>query len=124
MLASIEYKRARGVPLSGTEQRLLDCAAIELEERRNTKFDYSDPNKIHVQRSINVEPIFETLKKFRHILKKDGMQSGRYLGSVDRYTAQNWANECGAAIGTQEYIEYAKKKLMSGEFSKFRMDWS
>jgi len=43
-----------------------------------------------------------------------------YLGSIDTITAAIWVKECGAALGTKEFAKYAKKKLMSGDYSKFR----
>ena len=50
-------------------------------------------------------------------------KSGKlYLGSIDMVTATNWAKECGCGIGTKEYNIYAKKKLMSGDFNKFKAD--
>jgi len=46
----------------------------------------------------------------------------RYLGSVDPITAVNWSKECGHPLFSKEWREYAKQKLMSREFAKFRAD--
>ena len=42
----------------------------------------------------------------------------RLAGSIPFVVAEMWSRECGAKIGSQEFAEYVKKKLMSGEFSK------
>jgi len=44
----------------------------------------------------------------------------RYLGSVPLVVAQQWAKECGCAIGTKEYLVYAQRQIMDGAFAKFR----
>ena len=43
----------------------------------------------------------------------------RLAGTIPGVIAEQWAIECGAAIGTQEFAEYVRGKLLSGEFSKF-----
>ena len=43
----------------------------------------------------------------------------RHVGSIPQVVADQWARECGAGPGTQEFMAYAKKKLQSGEYSKF-----
>ena len=42
----------------------------------------------------------------------------RLAGSIPFVVAEMWAKECGAQIGSQEFLEYVKKKLLSGDFSK------
>ena len=47
----------------------------------------------------------------------------RYRGSIPMLTAQAWAKECGAAIGTRAFNEYAHAKLLTGgEYAKLRGD--
>lgn len=45
-------------------------------------------------------------------------KTSHYLGSIPMVIASQWAKECGSGIGTKEFGEYAKKKLMSGDYSK------
>ena len=42
-----------------------------------------------------------------------------HVASVPITVAAAWAKECGAGIGTQEFVEYLKKKMKNGEFSPF-----
>jgi hypothetical protein len=50
--------------------------------------------------------------------KADG---ARYLGSAPIIVAQIWAKLCGAAPGTREFAEYARKQLSSGEYAKLKV---
>lgn len=57
----------------------------------------------------------------RIAMLRDNIRPGaelRHVGSVPMVIAETWARECGAAIGTAEFAEHVKGKLMSGEFSK------
>lgn len=72
-------------------------------------------------RSQEVDSVFDGVKMVGEVENATRDTNGRlYLGSIDPITAANWARECGAAIGTKEFAQFAKKKLMSNEFSKFR----
>lgn len=42
-----------------------------------------------------------------------------HLGSVPITIANKWSKECGAGIGTREFAEYAKKKLMDPDWKAF-----
>ncbi len=72
-------------------------------------------------RSVEADTIFDGVKMVGEVENATRDRHGRlYLGSIDPITAANWAKECGHAIGTRGFADFAKKKLMSGEFSKFR----
>jgi hypothetical protein len=45
----------------------------------------------------------------------------KYLGSVPKIVCEIWAKNCGAPVGTREWIEYAAKQLKSGDYSKFNV---
>lgn len=52
---------------------------------------------------------------------KYGKAAWRKIGSIPLVVAEKWAAECGALPGTPEFLEYAKKKLMDGEFAALRV---
>lgn len=52
---------------------------------------------------------------------KHGQAAWRFAGSIPLVIAEKWAQECGAQIGSPEFSAYAKRKLMDGEFAKFRV---
>lgn len=43
-------------------------------------------------------------------------KSQYYLGSIPVVIANQWSKECGAAIGTREFAEFAKRKLMDSDW--------
>ena len=70
----------------------------------------------------NVDHVLAAAKDAREQLRKDtGPIQGRYLGTVPVLVAQQWAKECGAAVGTKEWSVYAKKKLADGTWAKLRV---
>ena len=76
---------------------------------------------------MDVEPLMDAVKVMQDIADTGGFNGklvgSRYIGSVDPITASNWAKECGYAIGTKGFAAYAKKKLLSGEFSKYAVNY-
>lgn len=45
----------------------------------------------------------------------------RLAGRIPFVVAEQWERECGSAIGTKGFAEYAKRKMMDGEFAKLRV---
>ena len=78
-------------------------------------------DQLIVRKELNIDPLLSAIPAYADMVNSQSARTGRrYAGSVDLLTAQNWAKECGAAIGTKEFRVYAKKKLNSPEFAKFR----
>lgn len=50
-----------------------------------------------------------------------GQAAVRKVGSIPLVVAEQWSRECGEAIGTKAFAEYCKRKLMDGDFAKFRI---
>jgi hypothetical protein len=78
---------------------------------------FDEDGKVVINRSQDIEPILE-FNKQRNI---DGHKYGsdmRLAGSIPFVVIEMWMKECGAKLGSEEFNEYCKKKLMSGEFSK------
>jgi len=50
-----------------------------------------------------------------------GHAAVRKVGSIPLVVAEQWSRECGEAIGTKAFAEYCKRKLMDGDFAKFRI---
>jgi len=83
-----------------------------------------DGTDIVVTRQHDVEPLLQGIKERSEITSKNyrGPVGSQWIGSIDTITGAIWAKECGAAIGTKEFAEYAKKKLMDPNYQKFRAD--
>lgn len=87
--------------------------------RPSEEFVERDNLLIH-RRSVDAEPIIQAVQSIGSMQPVRRDRLGRkLLASVDPITATNWARESGTRVGTREFIEYAKKKLMSGDYSKF-----
>lgn len=45
----------------------------------------------------------------------------RLAGRIPLVIAEEWARECGAAIGTKEFALHCRRKLADGTFAKLRV---
>ena len=45
----------------------------------------------------------------------------RLAGRIPLVVAEQWAAECGEAVGTHGFAEYVRKKLADGGFAKLRV---
>jgi hypothetical protein len=78
--------------------------------------------KLHVQRRQDVQAIIDQNKREADFLPSmHGEAAYRKVGSIPFVVAEEWAKECGAAIGTKEFALYCKKKLLDGDFAAFRI---
>ena len=74
---------------------------------------------VRVVKTQNCDNILAAIKEAPDVFRKNtGPNGARYAGSVPLLVAGQWARECGAAVGTKEFLAYARKKLMSGEYNK------
>ena len=76
-----------------------------------------EDDKLIVNRSQDMQDILD-FNKERNI---DGHKVGadmRLAGSVPFVVIEMWMKESGLKLGSQEFAEYVKKKLMSGDFGK------
>lgn len=82
---------------------------------------FVDDGKLIINRRIdNIDSLFTRNREMAEIApSKMGDAAMRYVGSIDPITAERWSKECGAAIGTQEFMAYLKRKLMDSDNSKF-----
>ena len=87
----------------------------------NEKFDLVD-GKIHINRQQDVRSLIDLNKHEAEVNPSMfGTARVRKIGSIPLVVAETWARECGAAIGSKEFAEYAKKKLMSGDWNAFKI---
>lgn len=45
----------------------------------------------------------------------------RLAGRIPLVIAEQWAAECGEAVGTQGFAQHVRRKLADGDFAKFRV---
>ena len=69
---------------------------------------------------MDVQPIVDAVHHLSTLQTPARNSAGHlHLASVDPITASNWTRECGEKLGRTAWMAYARKKLQSGEFSKF-----
>lgn len=50
-----------------------------------------------------------------------GQAAVRKVGSIPLVVAEEWARECGCAVGTAGFADHVKRKLADGDFAAFRI---
>ena len=76
-----------------------------------------EDDSIVINRSQDVQTILDWNKE-RNIEGHNRRSDMRLAGRVPFVVVEMWMKESGLKLGSPEFAEYVKKKLMSGEFSK------
>jgi hypothetical protein len=87
-----------------------------MQSNLQTKY-FDEDGKIIIQRSQDIETILE-FNKQRNIEGHNRKSDMRLAGSIPFVVVEQWVKESGLKIGSKEFSEYIKKKLMSGDFNK------
>lgn len=78
--------------------------------------------KLIVTRSQDIQALIDQNKAEADVAPSMfGKAAVRKIGSIPFVIAEQWSRECGAAIGTKEFAVYCKRKLIDGDFAKFRI---
>jgi hypothetical protein len=78
--------------------------------------------KLHIQRTQDVQGLIDQNKAEAEVMPSMfGDAAWRKVGSIPFTVAEEWSKECGAGIGTKEFIAYCKRKLLDGDFAAFRI---
>lgn len=76
-----------------------------------------EDDKVVVKRTQDVQAILDHNKE----LQMDGPNKKsdmRHVGSIPFVVLEMWIKESGLKLGSREFAEYVKKKLLSGEYNK------
>jgi len=76
-----------------------------------------EDGKVHVSRTQDIQRILD-FNKERNIEGHDPKSDMRLAGSIPFVVVEMWIKESGLKLGSKEFAEYVKKKLMSGDFGK------
>jgi hypothetical protein len=82
----------------------------------NTSY-HTEDDKLIVKRSQDIQDILD-FNKERNIDGHNVRSDMRLAGSVPFVVIEMWMKESGLKLGSQEFAEYVKKKLMSGDYGK------
>lgn len=87
----------------------------------NETYDFVD-GKLVIKKSQDIQSLIDQNAFEReNAPSMFGEMAMRKIGSIPLIIAEQWAKECGAGVGTKEFAAYAKRKLMDGDFAKFRI---
>lgn len=123
-LSQMATKQALGITLTASEQNLAaEMARIQLLKPTEKTHLHGD-GRVSYEKTLDAQPIIDGVREQSELITRThrNASGALYLGSIDPYTAQNWAKECGRAVGTKEFAKYAKKKLMDPDFKHFRAE--
>ena len=82
----------------------------------NTTY-HTEDDKLIVKRSQDIQDILD-FNRERNIDGHNVRSDMRLAGSVPFVVIEMWMRESGLKLGSQEFAEYVKKKLMSGDYGK------
>lgn len=78
--------------------------------------------KLIVRRHQNVQSLLDDNHELSTTAPSaHGDAKFRLAGRIPLVIAEQWAAECGEAIGTQAFAQYVRRKLADGDFAKFRV---
>jgi phosphoenolpyruvate carboxylase len=78
--------------------------------------------KLIVRRHQNVQSLLDDNRELSTTAPSaHGDAKFRLAGRIPLVIAEQWAAECGEAIGTQAFAQYVRRKLADGDFAKFRV---
>lgn len=78
--------------------------------------------KLIVSRSQSVESLLDDNKALADIAPSmHGDAAFRLVGRIPLVVAEQWAAECGEAVGTQGFAAHVRKKLADGDFARLRV---
>lgn len=81
-----------------------------------------DEGKLIIDRRQDIQALIDQNKAEADVVPSMfGQAAVRKIGSIPFVIAEQWSRECGAAIGSKEFALYCKRKLMDGDFAKFRI---
>ena len=76
-----------------------------------------EDDKVIVSRSQDVQVILDYNKE-KQIAGTKAHSEMRHVGQIPFVVVEMWLRESGLKLGSQEFAQYVKKKLMSGDYSK------
>ncbi len=85
-------------------------------EHVKTKIKQED-NKVVVSRSQNIQEILD-FNREKQIDGHNRNSEFRHVCGIPFVELEKWLHESGLQLGSQEFAQYIKKKIISGDYSK------
>lgn len=103
-----------------------DRPRILLPNDRSAYWDIREQRIVHdgnvtLIKTQDAQPMFAAIRA-RKDIPVERRATMRYVGSIPLLVGQRWARECGFAIGTKGWREYAHGKLRDRDYRKLTGD--
>lgn len=85
-------------------------------EQLKTKIKEED-NKVVISRAQDVQAILDYNKE-KQIAGTVARSDMRHVGQIPFVVVEKWMSESGLKLGSKEFAEYVKKKLLSGDYAE------
>lgn len=80
---------------------------------------HADGDRLIINRQQDVQFLMDD--NHRLAMETHRKSDMRLAGRVPMVIMEQWMRECGASLGSPELNAYVKRKLMDGEFARFRV---
>lgn len=79
-----------------------------------------DAGKLHVNRTQDIQPVLDHVHALHtsDLPNHNGEARWRYVGEIPLVLAEKWSSESGLQLGSNEFMEYCKKKLKDPDYKK------
>ncbi len=88
----------------------------EMTEHVRTQIKQED-NKVVVSRFQDIQAILD-FNKEKQVNGHNRNSDFRHVCGIPFVELEKWLHESGLRLGSQEFAEYIKKKIISGDYSK------
>lgn len=83
---------------------------------------FEEDGRLIVRRHQEVSSLLDENRALADVAPSmHGDAAFRLAGRIPLVVAEQWAAECGEAIGTQGFAAYVKRKLADGDFARLRV---
>jgi hypothetical protein len=76
-----------------------------------------EDGKVHISRTQDIQRILDWNKE-RSIEGHNRKSDFRHAGRIPNVVVEMWLRESGLKLGSKEFQEYVKKKLMTGDYGR------
>jgi hypothetical protein len=124
LLARALVKVENGLALTEKEEHLIAEVYRRRYERRREVVTVTADGTVNIKRTIDASPIMEAMLAYGSFVDRHTQSklAQRMVGSIDPLTADRWMKECGFAVGTKGFANFAMKRIKSDiDYRGFRV---
>lgn len=112
------------MPLSPAEDELLAECHRRYYSKPTERVSFGSDGSVSFHKQVDVEPLMDVMKHYGDVIRphQKTAAGAKMVGAIDPITAAIWQKETGLRIGTKEFGQYARKKLLHDtDYRRFRV---